>query len=246
MENKLQVIIKDSGLETTKAQYFLDNFQGYFNIASEWEKKAKMIKVTDSSQTADMAMAQVGRKFLAKKRIDLEKARKMLKEEYLRGGKLVDHIAGVLKETILPIEKYLEAQEKFIEIEEKKKSEIKRLEVEKRIEEERIAKEKAESEEREKQRLENAQLKKEADEREEQMKKEREEADRKQKETEEKAKAEKKKVEDKAKAEQARLKKEADIKLAKEQEEKKKLEEMLKNQIECPKCHHKFQLKEKT
>jgi hypothetical protein len=40
-ENQLQLIVRDSGLEPTKAQYILDNFQEYFAIASEWETKAR-------------------------------------------------------------------------------------------------------------------------------------------------------------------------------------------------------------
>ena len=47
-ENQLQVIVQQSGLETTKAQYILDKFQDYFTIASEWETKAKAIKVTNA------------------------------------------------------------------------------------------------------------------------------------------------------------------------------------------------------
>jgi len=43
MENQLSVIVKESGLEKTKAQVLLDNFSTYFQIASEWEKKAKTI-----------------------------------------------------------------------------------------------------------------------------------------------------------------------------------------------------------
>jgi len=44
MDNQLEVIIKESNLEPTKARYILDNFQHYFELASEWEKKAKTIK----------------------------------------------------------------------------------------------------------------------------------------------------------------------------------------------------------
>ena len=60
MENQLQVIVKDSGLEKTKAAVILEKFQDYFNIAAEWEKRAKEIKITDVSQVVDMQMATVG------------------------------------------------------------------------------------------------------------------------------------------------------------------------------------------
>ena len=81
MENQLQIIVKESGLETSKAKYILDNFQDYFEIAAEWEKKAKTLIVTKENQTAEMQMARTGRLFLREKRIAIEKSRKELKEQ---------------------------------------------------------------------------------------------------------------------------------------------------------------------
>ena len=173
MGNQLEVIVKESGLEQSKAKYILENFQNYFEIADEWANKARSIIVKDESQTADMEMARVGRLFLREKRIAVEKSRKELKEQSLREGKAIDGIANVLKALIVPIEEYLEQQEKFVEIREEKAREAKRLEIEKRMEEEQAAKEKAEAEERERIRVENERLKKEAEERERKMAKER-------------------------------------------------------------------------
>ena len=118
MENQLEVIVKESKLETTKAKYILDNFQNYFEIAAEWEKKAKSLIVTNETQTAEMDMARTGRLFLKEKRLAIEKARKELKEQSLREGKAIDGIANVLKGLIVPIEESLEQQEKFVEIQE--------------------------------------------------------------------------------------------------------------------------------
>lgn len=272
MENKLVEIVKQSGLEQTKANFILDKFQDYFSMASEWEQKAKNIVVTNEKQTADMQMARTGRLFLREKRLLIENSRKELKEQSLREGKAIDGIANVLKALIVPIEEYLEKQEKFIEIQEEKKRELIRLEVEKKMEEERIAKEKAEQEERERIRLENDRLKKEAEEKEKALQAERAkveaekraaeakaraEQDRLNKEAEEKLAKERKIADDKFKAEQAkafaeveRVRKENEAKIAqeraereKERLEKERLEQELKNQIECPNCHHKFSLK---
>ena len=77
MSNQLEVIVKESGLEPTKAQIILDKFQNYFGIAAEWETKAKTLIVTDVSQTAYMKMARVGRLFLKEKRVALENTRKV-------------------------------------------------------------------------------------------------------------------------------------------------------------------------
>jgi len=114
MEDQLSVIVKESGLEKTKAQVLLDNFSRYFQLAADWEKKAKTIVITDASQTAEMQMARTGRLFLRQKRIVIEKTRKDLKEQSLREGKAIDGIANILKALIIPIEEYLEKQEKFV------------------------------------------------------------------------------------------------------------------------------------
>lgn len=127
-ENKLQVIVKESGLEETKAQTILEKFQDYYKIAAEWETKAKALTVTDVTQVAEMKMAREGRLFLKGKRVDIEKARKDLKEQCLREGKAIDGIANVLKALIEPIETYLEEQEKFAEIEAAKQKEIRKAE----------------------------------------------------------------------------------------------------------------------
>lgn len=249
MDNQLQIIVEQSGLEQTKAQVLLDNFSNYFQIASEWEKKAKMIKVVNESQTDDMKLARVGRLALREKRITLEKKRKELKEQSLREGKAIDGIANTLKAVIVPIEEYLEKQEKFVEIKTANKQEAERLEAEKKEEEERIAKEKADVEERERIRIENEKLKKEAEERERVLQEERTKAEAERKKQEEKLRKEieeadrkRKEAEMKAKAEQEKIKKEAGAKAEAERKEKERLQELLKNQIECPHCHKTFQL----
>jgi len=287
-ENQLQVMVKEAGLAPTKAKYIQEKFNDYFDLADEWTIKARAIKVTDASQTGDMAMAREGRLFLREKRIAIEKARKELKEQALREGKAIDGIANVLKALIVPIEDYLDKQERFVEIKEEEKREAIRLEVEKRIEDERIAKEKADAEALEKARIENEKLKAEAIEREKKAQSDRKkqeaklakekakrEAERKEQEdklsqerkktdmerklVEEKARLEREKQEktlanERAKAkrlkeladEKAQAEKEkAMAKLEVERKEKERLAELLKNQIICPNCGHKFQLKEK-
>jgi len=238
MENQLQVIVKESGLEPSKAQFILEQFQDYFAIAAEWEQRAKTIKVIDEKQKAEMEMARTGRLFLREKRIAVEKARKQLKEQALREGKAIDGIANVLKALIVPIEEYLDKQEHFVEIRAEQKREAIRLEMEKRIEEERIAKEKAEAEERERIRIENERLKKEAEERERKAAKERKKqeealakerakreaerkaADERARKEREKAIAERKVAEEKARKEREKL--EAEKRAAEEKAKKEK------------------------
>ena len=114
--NQLSKMVNESGLDKTKSQYILDKFQSYFNIAAEWEIKAKTLSVTSDHQVAEIKMAREGRLLLKKKRTDIEKSRKELKEQSLREGKSIDGIASVLKGLIQPIETYLEEQEKYTEI----------------------------------------------------------------------------------------------------------------------------------
>lgn len=104
MNNQLAKIVTESYLEQTKAQVILTNFQNYFDIASEWDAKVSSLNVTDVSQVAEMKMAREARLFLKAKRIDVENTRKQLKEQSLREGQTIDHIAGILKNLIIPIE----------------------------------------------------------------------------------------------------------------------------------------------
>ena len=277
MENQLAIMIKEAGLEPTKARYIKERFDDYFDLADEWTIKARAIKVTSADQTGDMAMAREGRLFLMRKRTAIEEARKELKEQCLREGKAIDGIANVLKALIVPIEEHLDKQEHFVELLAEQKREAIRLEVEKRIEEERIAKEKADAEALAKAQIENEKLKAEAEIREKKMvlerkkqeavlAKERADAEKKRaiaefelkKEREKvaakalKEKKEKEKLEAELKAQEEEAmekalaeKKKAQAKLDAERKEKERLEEVLKNQIICPKCGAKFNLKEK-
>jgi hypothetical protein len=263
-QNQLQIIVENSGLEKTKAQYILDNFSSYFSLAAEWEKRARELVVTDDSQKDIMALARVGRLALREKRLNLEKERKRLKEQALREGKAIDGIANVLKALIAPIEEHLDRQEHYTEYKKKEEERLAIIEAEKEAEAERIAKEKAEAEERERIRLENERLKKEAEEKERQIQAERAAAEKKQREIEAAAAAEKKRQDDiiakqkaeaeaekKAAAEKARKEKEkheaekatAQAELAAAEKAAKEADEKLKNLIQCPKCKHKFSLK---
>jgi len=118
MENQLVQVINESGLDKTKAQILLENFSNYFEIATEWENKAKALVVTSVEQKAEMKMAREGRLFLKEKRVNIEKTRKALKENALREGQAIDTVAKILTNLITPIEKDLEEKERFAEIQE--------------------------------------------------------------------------------------------------------------------------------
>jgi hypothetical protein len=125
MEKSLVQIVETTGLEQSKAQIILTSFTGFFEQAKEWETKAKALVITDPSQKKEMQLARDARLALKEIRVNAEKARKELKEQSLREGKAIDGIANVIKALIVPIEEYLEKQEKFVEnIEAERKARI--------------------------------------------------------------------------------------------------------------------------
>jgi len=172
---KLTEIVKIGGLEIIEQKSIVERFGDYEAIAKEWEKKAKAIVVTERHQITEMAMAKTARKKFSRLRIDVEKARKAMKEQSLRKSQAIDAVARFLFSLISPIEEYLKEQENFIQIQEAQKAEEARIEAEKKIEAERIAKEKAEKKKQEQIRKENLKLKREAEEREAKIEKERKE-----------------------------------------------------------------------
>jgi len=196
-DNKLAVIVKESGLESTKGQVMIDNFQDYGVIVDEWKDKAFAINITDESQIMEIEGAKVGLKFIARKRLDVESKRKELKAQSLSEGKAIDGIANYLKNELFPIEEHLKKQAHFVQL--KKVADDARIiaEAREKEEQERAAKEQAERDEQERQRLENIKLKQEAKKREEAHREEREEAEKKQKAIEVKAAKEKEAAETK-------------------------------------------------
>jgi len=228
--NKLEIVVKESGLEKTKADYILEKFSDAFKVAGKWEEKAKGIKVEDETQISEMKIARIGRLELRDKRVDIEKERKRLKEQSLREGKAIDGIANVLKALIIPIEKYLDDQEHFVENKKKEEAKIRLEEAEKKAEEERIRLEKKELERLKKQEIENKKMKQEL---------ERKEQERFKRENE--IRLEREKQEQEKREQENRILKQQ-IENEKEINKRKEVEEKLKNMIECPRCHHKFNL----
>lgn len=246
-ENQLAVIVEESGLESTKAAIIFDQFQDYFRIAAEWELKAKNIVVTDESQKADMEMARVGRLFLKGKRVAIEKVRKQLKEQALREGKAIDGIANVLKDLIVPIEQYLNQQEKFVEIRAEIAEKQRLAEEEREVEETRLKMEAEEKAEQERIRIENEKLKAEA------LEKDRQIAEDRRKIEEERLKAEnalriaeQKRISAEKKAEAARIAAEEEEREAKAEIDqlKREAEEKKKSMVTCPFCHKEFSLED--
>jgi hypothetical protein len=104
-----------NGLEEQTKQTIIARFATFLERASEWEQKAKAIKVTDISQVEEMAQAREGRLILKNIRVEADKTRKELKEDSLSYGRAVQGVYNLIENTISPIEDYLLEQEKFAE-----------------------------------------------------------------------------------------------------------------------------------
>jgi len=124
--NEIIKVIEESGVEQSTALTLQNSFNPFFEQANEWALKAKSLVVTDISQTREMKMAREARLALKEIRVKADKTRKSLKEDSLRYGKAVQGVYAVIEYLITPIEKYLEEQENFPQIQEaKRKAELK-------------------------------------------------------------------------------------------------------------------------
>lgn len=113
--NELAIIVKESGLDDSKANIILEKFSELSAITNEWAQRASELKITSIEQKAEMKQAKEGRLILKHKRTEIEKIRKALKEDSIKEGKAIDMVAQFLRLKIEPIETYLEEQEKFEE-----------------------------------------------------------------------------------------------------------------------------------
>lgn len=121
--NELITVIEDQGLAPQTGLQIKEKFLPFFEQAQEWKEKAESLIVTDESQTDLMKEARTARLALKEIRIGADKTRKALKEDSLRYGKAVQGVYNVINFLIVPIEKHLEAQEKFVENKEKERKE---------------------------------------------------------------------------------------------------------------------------
>lgn len=129
-DNQLLVITNQAGLAEDKSKQLLSSFGNLFNDARRTVKFAKDIVVTDISQVEEMRKARETRLELKNIRVRVEKTRKQLKEQAVRENKAIDGISNVIKALIVPVEEYLENQEKFaekLEAERKAKVEAERI-----------------------------------------------------------------------------------------------------------------------
>lgn len=117
MENALVTAVSQAGLAEARSEQLLKSFGGFFADAKKIASEAKVIIVTEESQTGEMKKARELRLQLRDIRTKgVEATRVQLKEQSVREGKAIDGIANVIKALIIPVEEHLEKQEKFAEL----------------------------------------------------------------------------------------------------------------------------------
>lgn len=119
MSNELQTVLAENEIENP--QQLESVFSPLFQQAKEWEEKAKKIVVTSVDQEEAMQQAREARLALKNIRVEADKKRKEMKESILREGNAIQGMYNIIKFLIVPLEEYLEEQEKFAEREEEKR-----------------------------------------------------------------------------------------------------------------------------
>lgn len=114
-QKSLAAIAEKSGLPSAIAESLVTTFVPLAEKAARIIAGAESIVVTDATQVSEMKASRTARLALREVRVDIDKARKALKEESLRRGQAIDAVAGDLRERIEPVELRLEEQEKFAE-----------------------------------------------------------------------------------------------------------------------------------
>lgn len=121
-ENALVKIVQESGVEKETGTTLTQKFIAFYEQINSWKQKAMAIVVTDETQTADMKIARTARLALREIRVNADKTRKILKEDSLRYGRVVQSIYNLIEAEITPLETHLQEQEDFIVIRQAKKA----------------------------------------------------------------------------------------------------------------------------
>lgn len=114
-QNELETVAEGSGLAPDLAGKLAAAFVPLAEQAASVIGESAGITVTDATQVTEIKASRAARLKLRAIRIEVEKTRKSLKEEWLRPGQAIDSLARYLCDRINPVEARLEEQEKFAE-----------------------------------------------------------------------------------------------------------------------------------
>lgn len=111
--NALVRIATDHGLAQSRAHDLLGPLFPKVDEAGELVKQAATIQVTDATQVSEMQKARQMRLKIKALRCDAENVGKEIKGEYLKTTTAIDAARRWFKDTLEPVENYLQAQEEF-------------------------------------------------------------------------------------------------------------------------------------
>lgn len=114
-ENKLSLLVNESGIEKEKAKSIWVQFEEHFNAAEAAAEKVSGLEITDVSQVAEMKLAREVRLELRKIRVAAKKTHDELKEDSLKEGRFIDRVNKLIEEATTPIEASLKEKEEFAE-----------------------------------------------------------------------------------------------------------------------------------
>ena len=122
---EFEIIISENNVDKPSISGLLDVFQPFLNSVKKWQIESESISVTDVNQKKEMAEARRIRLELKNARVSIEKKRKLLKENLIRDGRIIDGFANVCKKIIEPLELRMQENEEFEErLESKRKLEL--------------------------------------------------------------------------------------------------------------------------
>lgn len=114
-QNELVLVAEKSGLAPDLAGRLAAAFVPLAEQAASAIGESDGIVVTDATQVTEIRASRAARLKLRSIRVEIEKTRKGLKEEWLRPGQAIDGLARYLCDRINPVEARLDEQEKFAE-----------------------------------------------------------------------------------------------------------------------------------
>lgn len=128
IQEQALIVIQENQLSTQDSNSIRESIIDHVLQIEPYYEKAMSIKVTDVSQIKEMIEAKEMRKIFKEVSKSAESKRKVLKEESLRKGQVIDKSFKKLSDFIEVSISHLEKQEKFIEIKEKEEQDKLELE----------------------------------------------------------------------------------------------------------------------
>lgn len=117
-QKQMLAVAAETQIQPATAQTLQQRFAPLFASARSTIEKSRAIVVTSPDQKLEIKLARACRLELKALRVSGEKTRREIKEEYVRTGRAIDGFHAILEHLIVGEEKRLDAQERFVEIQE--------------------------------------------------------------------------------------------------------------------------------